>query len=178
MGFGNIGFITTLLDLFGASPQSGNPHQETVNVNDVRRHGGGMDVWLGITFSATGSIGIGFLIGAGLISRLDVSWGYWIAIILNVTVLVLNVLTPEVRRSAYRRSMAEVRKGTDVSRRVARGEIKMHLESTGPIWWWEEVIAGHVLAARMLKQPGFVVLAFYLCWIYGQVVLATMVSLP
>lgn len=63
--------------------------------------------------------------------------------------------------------MAEVRKETDVSRRVARAKIKMHLESTGPIWWWEEVIAGHVLAIRMPKQPGFVVLAFYLGWTYG-----------
>ena len=177
MGFANINFVTTLLDLFGASLQSGNPHQETVNVNDVRRHGGGMGVWLGIyTFSSIGSIGIGFLIGAGIISGLDVSWGYWITIILNAAVLVLNVLTPEVRRSAYRRSMAEVRTGTDVSRRVARGEIKMHLESTGPIWWWEEVVAGHVLAIRMLKQPGFVVLACYLGWIYGQVVLVIVVS--
>ena len=136
MSFATISFVTTLLDLFGASLQSGNPHQEMVNVNVVRRHGGGMDVWLGIyTFSVTGSIGIGFLIGAGSTSRLDVSWGYWITIILNATVLVLNILTPEVRRSAYHRSIAEVRKGTDVFRRVARGEIKMHLESTGPIWW-------------------------------------------
>ena len=30
MGFDNISFVTTLLDLFGASLQSGNPHQETV----------------------------------------------------------------------------------------------------------------------------------------------------
>ena len=45
-GFANINFKTTLLDLFGASLQSGNPHQETVNENDVRRHGGGMGVWL------------------------------------------------------------------------------------------------------------------------------------
>lgn len=172
MGFANINFITTLLDLFGASLQSGNPHQETVNVNDVRRHGGGMGVWLGIwTWCAIGSIGVGFLIGAGIISGLDVSWGFWITIVVNAAVLVLNILSPEVRRSAYRRSMAEVRSGGEVSRRVARGEIKMHLESTGPIWWWEEVIAGHVLAIRMLLQPGFAILSFYLGWIYGQVVL-------
>ncbi|KAF6237591.1 hypothetical protein HO173_004481 [Letharia columbiana] len=172
MGFANINFITTLLDLFGASLQSGNPHQETVNVNDVRRHGGGMGVWLGIwTWCAIGSIGIGFLIGAGIISGLDVSWGFWITIVVNAAVLVLNILSPEVRRSAYRRSMAEVRSGGEVSRRVARGEIKMHLESTGPIWWWEEVIAGHVLAVRMLLQPGFAILSLYLGWIYGQVVL-------
>ena len=177
MGFANINFITTMLDLFGASLQSGNPHQETVNVNDVRRHGGGMGVWLGIwTWCAIGSIGIGFLIGAGIISGLDVSWGFWITIIVNAAVLVLNILTPEVRRSAYRRSMAEVRSGGEVSRRVARGEIKMHLESTGPIWWWEEVIAGHVLAIRMLLQPGFAILSLYLGWIYGQVVLIIVVS--
>ena len=177
MGFANINFITTLLDLFGASLQSGNPHQETVNVNDVRRHGGGMGIWLGVwTWCAIGSIGIGFLIGAGIISGLDVSWGFWITIVLNAAVLVLNILSPEVRRSAYRRSMAEVRSGGEVSRRVARGEIKMHLESTGPIWWWEEVIAGHVLAIRMLLQPGFAILSLYLGWIYGQVVLIIVVS--
>ena len=177
MGFANINFITTMLDLFGASLQSSNPHQEMVNVNDVRRHGGGMGVWLGIwTWCAIGSIGTGFLIGAGIISGLDVSWGFWITIIVNAAVLVLNILTPEVRRSAYRRSMAEVRSGGEVSRRVARGEIKMHLESTGPIWWWEEVIAGHVLAIRMLLQPGFAILSLYLGWIYGQVVLIIVVS--
>lgn len=178
MGFANINFITTLLDLFGASLQSGNPHQEMVNINDVRRHGGGMGVWLGIwTWCAIGSIGVGFLIGAGIISGLDVSWGFWITIIVNAAVLVLNILSPEVRRSAYRRSMAEVRSGGEVSRRVARGEIKMHLESTGPIWWWEEVIAGHVLAIRMLLQPGFAILSLYLGWIYGQVILVIVVRL-
>lgn len=177
MGFANINFITTLLDLYGASLQSSNPHQETVNQNDVRRHGGGMGVWLSIwTWCAIGSLGLGFLIGAGIISGLDVSWGFWILIILNAAVLVLNIVSPEVRRSAYRRSMAEVRSGGDVSRRVARGEIKMHLESTGPIWWGEEVFAGHVLAIRMLKQPGFAVLALYQGWIYGQVVLVIVVS--
>ena len=177
MGFANINLKTTLLDLFGSSLQSGNPHQEAVNENDVRRHGGGMGVWLGIwTWCSIGSIGVGFLIGAGIISGLNVSWGFWILIILNAIVLVLNILTPEVRRSAFRRSMAEVRTGSEVSRRVARGEIKMHLESTGPIWWGQEVFAGHVLAIRMLKQPGFAILSLYLGWIYGQVVIVVVVS--
>ena len=176
MGFANINLFATLLDLYGASLQSGNPHQEVVNENDVRRHGGGMGMWLSIwTWCAIGSIGLGFLIGAVMISGLNVSWGFWILIILNAAVLVLNILTPEVRRSAYRRSMAEVRSGGEVSRRVARGEIKMHLESTGPIWFWEELIAGHVLAFRMLIQPGFAILALYQGWIYGQVVLTIVV---
>ena len=178
MGFANMNLKTTLLDLFGASLQSGNPHQEIVNEYDVRRHGGGMGVWLGIwTWCSVGSIGIGFWIGASIISGLQVSWGFWILIILTATVLLLNVLTPETRRSAYRRSMAEVRSGTDVSRRIARGEVKMHLNSTGPIWWWEEVWAGHVLCIRMLKQPGFAVLTLYLGWIYGQVVFVIVVSM-
>ena len=179
MGFANINFKATLLDLFGASLQSVNPHQEIVNINDVRRHGGGMGVWLSIwTWCYIGSLGVGFLIGAVIISGLNVAWGFWITIISIVIVLVLNVLVPEVRRSAYRRSMAEVRTATDVSRRVARGEVKMHLKSTGPIWWWEEVWAGHVLCIRMLKQPGFVVLALYLGWIYAQVVMVIVVCCP
>ena len=178
IGFANINFLSTLLDLFGASLQSSNPHQEAVDVNDVRRHGGGMGMWLGIwTWCFIGSIGLGFFIGAVIISGLDVSWGFWITIILTAAVLVLNVLAPETRRSAYRRSMAEVRNGGEVSRRIARGEIKMHLDATGPIYWWEEVTAGQRLCLRMLKQPGFAILSLYLGWIYGQIVIVIVVSL-
>lgn len=176
MGFANINFLATLLDLFGASLQSGNPHQEVVNENDVRRHGGGMGVWLGIwTWCFIGSIGVGFLFGALVISGVNVSWGFYLAIVLIAIVLLLNIITPEVRRSPYRRSMAEVRTGSDISRRIARGEVKMHLQSTGPKWWWEEVIAGNVLCLRMLKEPGFLLLSLYLGWIYGQVILVIVV---
>ena len=180
MGFANINFMTTLLDLFGASLQSRNPHQEVVNQNDVRRHGGGMGVWLGIwTWCSTMSIGVGFLIGAGVISSgpnkisgsSSVAWGFWIVIIASAFVLLLNVIAPETRRSAYRRSMAEVRSGTEVSRRVARGEIKMHLDQTGPKIWYEELLAGYRLTLLMVKQPGFLVLSIYQGWIYGQIVL-------
>ncbi|KAI4289879.1 MAG: hypothetical protein L6R35_000842 [Caloplaca aegaea] len=172
MGFANINFIATLLDLFGASLQSVNPHQEIVNENDVRRHGGGMGVWLGVwTWCFIGSIGVGFFLGAVIISGLAVDWGFWITIIVTAFVLVLNVLVPEVRRSPYRRSVAEVRTATEMSRRVARGEVKMHLYSTGPKWWIEEVLAGSVLCIRMLKQPGFLVLSTYVGWIYGQIVM-------
>ena len=177
MGFANINFIATLLDLFGASLQSVNPHQEIVNVNDVRRHGGGMGIWLGIwTWCFIGSIGVGFFIGAVIISGLDVSWGFWITIILTAFVLVLNVMVPEVRRSSYRRSVAEVRTSTELLRRVARGEVKMHLYSTGPKWWIEEVLAGQVLCFRMIKQPGFLVLSAYTGWIYGQIVMIIVVG--
>ncbi|KAL8904783.1 MAG: hypothetical protein Q9207_003047 [Kuettlingeria erythrocarpa] len=172
MGFANINFIATLLDLFGASLQSVNPHEEVVNENDVRRHGGGMGIWLGVwTWCFIGSIGLGFFIGAVIISGLAVDWGFWITIILTAFVLVLNVLVPEVRRSPYRRSVADVRTPTELTRRVARGEIKMHLYSTGPKWWIEEVMAGSTLCVRMLKQPGFLVLSTYVGWIYGQIVM-------
>ncbi|KAH0542122.1 hypothetical protein FGG08_003422 [Glutinoglossum americanum] len=172
LGFANINFKTTLLDLFGSSLQSGNPHQERVIENDVRRHGGGMGVWLGIwSFCFIGSIGVGFLIGAWIINEHNPQWGFWLVMFLTAWVLLLNVLSPEVRRSAYRRSVAEILKGTEVSRRLARGEIKMHIYSTGPKWWWEEVHAGLVLCARMMKQPGFAVVALYSSWIYGQIVM-------
>ncbi|KAI9771085.1 MAG: hypothetical protein M1840_002436 [Geoglossum simile] len=172
LGFANINFKATLLDLFGSSLQSGNPHQERVVENDVRRHGGGMGVWLGIwSWCYTGSIGVGFLLGALIIGGADPDWGFWLVMILVAFVLLLNVLTPEVRRSAYRRSVAEVLKGSQVSRRVARGEIKMHISSTGPKWWWEEAHAGLVLSLRMMRQPGFTVVALYSSWIYGQVVM-------
>ncbi|KAL2687166.1 hypothetical protein Neosp_004719 [[Neocosmospora] mangrovei] len=86
-------------------------------------------------------------------------------------VLLLNVACPEVRRSAYRRSIAEVRTGEDVSRRLARGEIMMHRVKTGPKWWGEEVYHGIRLSIEMLRQPGFAVMAIYVAWIYAQVVL-------
>ena len=171
-GFANINFKTTLLDLFGASLMSGNPHGEMVILFDVRRHGGGMGLWLGIwTWCSIGSIGLGFTAGALIISGLQVAWGFWITILLTLAVLLLNVVTPEVRRSPYRRSMAEVHMGADVSRRIAKGEVMMHLHSTGPKYWWEEAMAGCVLCMRLLMQPGFVVLSLYLSWIYGQVVM-------
>ncbi|KAI9682859.1 MAG: hypothetical protein M1829_006293 [Trizodia sp. TS-e1964] len=176
MGFANMNFKLTLLDLFGSSLQSGNPHQELVNEFDARRHGGGMGVWLGIwSWCYLGSIGLGFLIGACIINDLNPSWGFWIIIILIAVILLLNVLTPEVRRSPFRRSVTEVRMGTNVSRRIARGEVMMHLFSTGPIWWWEECRAGLILSWRMIKQPGFAVLVLYHGWIYGQVVMIIVV---
>ena len=172
MGFANFNFFSTLLDLFGSSLMSSNPHQEAVVDYDPRRHGGGMGVWLGIwTWCFLGSIGLGFFIGALIVSGLNVAWGFWIIIVLTVVVLMLNVVAPEVRRSAYRKSMAEVRKGNEVSRRVARGEIMMHLYSTGPLHWWEEVFAGIMLNGRMLKQPSFLIMAVYIGWMYAQVVL-------
>ncbi|KAI1389679.1 uncharacterized protein F4822DRAFT_442894 [Hypoxylon trugodes] len=172
LGFANMNFHSILTDLFGASLMSSNPHQEVVDQSDVRRHGGGLGVWLGIwTWCFIGSLGIGFLVGALVIDTLRPSWGLYISIMSIAVVLFLNVICPEVRRSAWRRSVAEVRTETGWSRRVARGEIMMHRVGDGPTWWGQEMYHGMALSLEMLRQPGFVVMAFYSAWIYAQVVL-------
>lgn len=178
MGFANINCLTTLLDLFGASLQSGNPHQEVVNEIDVRRHGGGMGLWLGLwSWCSIGSIAVGFFIGALIAGGMNVSWGFWIILFLVIVVLIINIITPEVRRSAYRRTVAEIWSGHGRSRRVARGEIMTHLKSTGPYWWGQEVLAGFTMCKKMLGQPSFVVLSLYLAWVYAQVVMIVVVRL-
>jgi len=173
LGFVHINLISTLLDLFGASLQSDNPHGELVMTDDVRRHGGGMGLWLGFwSWCWIGSLAIGFLIGAEVISGLNIAWGFYLCVILIALMLLLTVMTPETRRSQHRRTMQEVELPNDtVSRRVARGEIKMHVYGDGPKWWWEEVFAGMYLSMRMLSQSGFSVMALYLAWIYAEVVL-------
>ena len=173
MAFANLNSLSTLLDLFGASLMSGNPHQEIVIAHDPRRHGGGMGIWLGIwTWCFLGSLGVGFLVGACIISGTNIAWGFWVMVILSAVALFLNIVTPETRKAPFRRSMAEVQMpNNEVSRRIARGEIKMHLYSTGPKHWWEEVTASLTLNLRMIKQPGFLILALYQGWMYGQFVI-------
>ncbi|KAI1178120.1 hypothetical protein F4777DRAFT_576425 [Nemania sp. FL0916] len=172
LGFASMNFHSTLTDLFGASLMSRNPHQEVVDEYDVRRHGGGLGVWLGIwTWCFIGSLSVGFVIGAVVIEYLEPVWGLHISIIILAVVLLLNVLCPEVRRSAWRRSVAEVRKGETVSRRLARGEVMMHRIQTGPKWWGQEVYHGVALSLEMLRQPGFAIMAIYSAWIYAQAVL-------
>lgn len=177
LGFASMNFHSILTDLYGASLMSSKPHQEVVDYHDVRRHGGGLGVWLGIwTWCFIGSLGIGFLVGALVIDSLKPSWGLYISIILIAVVLFLNAVCPEVRRSAWRYSAAEVRAGTRVSRRVGRGEIMMHRVKDGPKWWYQEMYHGVALSLEMLRQPGFVVMAVYSAWIYAQVVLIIVVS--
>ncbi|CCU76975.1 MFS transporter [Blumeria hordei DH14] len=172
LGFANMNFKAMLTDLFGASLQSTNPHQEFADKFDVRRHGGGMGIWLGLwTWSTLGSIGLGFFIGSTIIDTLPPSWGLYISIIIIAFVMLLNVVCPEVRRSAFRRSMAEVVTKNVLSHRLARGEVKMHMVKSGPKWWGEELYYGIILSKKMLQQPGFLVLSLYVAWIYGQQVL-------
>lgn len=178
MGFANINFLPTLLDLFGASLMSDKPHQEIVEKDDMRRQGGGIGLWLGIwSFCYTGSISIGFCIGACIISRLDPAWGFYLVIILLAFFLLVNVVAPETRPSPYRRSLIHFFDTEEkVRRHVARGEVKLHIRNTGPKWWWEEVWAGVILTKRMLCQVGFFFMTLYLGWIYAQVLFVVIVS--
>jgi hypothetical protein len=180
LGFANINFFTVLLDLFGASLQSHTPHQEIVIPGDVRHDGGGMGIWLGIwSWCSLGSIAIGFTSGAGTINRYNPQWGFYITVIVLAISLFLNIITPETRRSAYRRNFKKYTVGEDekLSKTVGRGEIKLHMSTTPPDYWVQEVWAGLWLSFLMLYQRGFFVLAFYLGWIYAQVVLIIIVSL-
>ncbi|KAJ9668327.1 hypothetical protein H2201_001375 [Coniosporium apollinis] len=173
LGFANVNFITTLLDLYGASLQSSNPHQELVIINDVRRHGGGVGLWLGLwVWCFIGSVSLGFLTGAGIIADLNPAWGFYIIMILMASVLCLNIIAPETRRSPYRRSFTEVVDAEDtVHRMVARGEVKLHISTQPPKYWFDEVFAGIRLNFRMMFQPGFFILALYVGWIYAMFVL-------
>lgn len=174
LGFANVNYITVLLDLFGASLQSKNPHQEFVVANDVRRHGGGMGMWLGLwSWCWIGSLAVGFQIGAAIIEKLTPDWGFYIVVVILALALILNIMTSETRRAPFRKSVTEVydRDENYITRRVSRGEVKLHIETEGPKYWFEEVWAGIQLMAMMLCQPGFLVLALYLGWIYAQVVL-------
>ncbi|KAK4177859.1 major facilitator superfamily domain-containing protein [Triangularia setosa] len=161
LGFASMNFHSILIDLFGASLMSGNPHQEIVDKHDL-------GLW---TWCYTGSLGIGFLLGAVIIDSANPSWGFYVSIILIMFILLLNVICPEVRRSPFRRSVAEVRNGNRISRRVARGEVMMHRVKDGPTWWGQEVYHGILLSLEMLRQPGFLIIALYTGWIYAQVVL-------
>lgn len=172
LGFASMNFHSVLTDLFGASLMCRHPHQEVVDQFDARRHGGGMGIWLGIwTWCWIGSLGVGFLIGAAIIDKHPPAWGFYVSIIMIAVVLILNVICPEVRRSAFRRSIAEVRTGGNISRRLARGEVMMHRVKTGPKWWGQEAYHGIRLSLEMLEQPGFAVMALYVAWIYAQIVL-------
>jgi hypothetical protein len=174
MGFANINFLPTLFDLFGASLMSEKPHQEVVVKEDIRRQGGGIGLWLGIwCWCYIGSLSVGFCIGACIISTLNPSWGFYLVIILLAFFLFVNVVAPETRPSPYRRSLINFfdADGSNIKRRLARGEVRLHIYNTGPKWWLEEVTAGIVLTTRMFFQPGCLFMILYLAWIYAQVVL-------
>lgn len=72
LGFAQINAFTVLLDLFGASLMSKRPHQEFVAMDDMRRDGGGMGLWLGLwSWSFIASLSIGFLAGTFCLRSLE-----------------------------------------------------------------------------------------------------------
>lgn len=174
LGFANINFLPTLWDLWGASLMSDRPHQETVAYDDVRRQGTGVGAWLGMwTFCFSSSLSVGFFTGACVISKLNPSWGFWITIMLLTFFMLVNTIAPETRKSEHRRTISQFFEDETkhLKRRVARGEVKLHISNDGPKWWFEEVWAGVILTKRMVLQPGFLVLMAYLGWIQAQLTL-------
>jgi len=99
-----------------------------------------------------------------------------VTIIILMVVLMLNIIAPEVRRSAFRRTIKEIMGDHGGFSRIGRGEVKMHLTGNGPYWWGEEVKAGLQLSSKMIRQPGFFLLALYSAWVYAQFTLVLMVS--
>lgn len=63
-----------------------------------------------------------------------------------------------------------------IRRRVAKGEVKLHISNDGPAWWGQEVWAGIVLTKRMVCQTGFFVMMLYFAWINAQLTLVILVS--
>jgi hypothetical protein len=176
LGLTNINDFAILLDLFGASLQSENPHQEVVVGDDPRREGGGIGIWLGIwAWCWVGSVSVGFMSGAGIINTLNPQWGFYISVGLMIAVLILNVMIPETRHTSLRRTLRELKHDGKVEerakRKVARGEIRLHITDDGPRYWFQELWAGIVLMKGMFFQRGFSVIALYLGWMYGQNVL-------
>lgn len=57
--------------------QSSRTVDEMVTPYDVRRHGGGMGVWLAFWgWCSVGSIALGFAVGAFIIDNSTVDWGF------------------------------------------------------------------------------------------------------
>lgn len=132
LGLSDMNHKAMLLDCFGASLRS--QGDDPLDIYDVRKHGGGIGMWLGfVSWSTVGPISIGFMVGASIVgNEASVSWGFWVSLCILLVVLLLNIVTPEVRRSAFRRTLAEMAGEGGGFSRVTRGEIKMHLTATGP----------------------------------------------
>jgi len=137
-----------------------------------------MGLWLGIwAWCFVGSLAVGFLLGAVVTAHLNPSWGFYFVVIILAIFLLMNVVAPETRRAPHRRSVLHYfDEGDNLKKKVARGEVMLHLSSDGPKYWYQEVFAGMKLMTSMLIQPGFLVLAVYTAWVYALVVLVTLAS--
>lgn len=134
LGLSYMNLKAILLDCFGASLRSQIQGSDQFDTFDLRQHGGGMGMWLGfLSWSTIGPISIGFMVGASIIdSGATTSWGFWISIIVLLISLLLNIIAPETREAAFRRTVAEFSGHQGEFSRVTRGEVKMHIDSVGP----------------------------------------------
>ncbi|KAI9761291.1 MAG: hypothetical protein M4579_001081 [Chaenotheca gracillima] len=177
LGFLNTNMLGSLVELFGASLHNSHPHQETFKRHDLRRHGGGMGVWLGVwTWSFVGSVGLGFLFGALIINQLNPVWGFWITSALSAVMLLLNMATPEIRDPLDQWSAAQHYLGSQRSSEGLRGNATILRSYATPQRLWHEIQAGVALKCSMLSQVGFTPLALYVSWIYGHAVMVMIVS--
>jgi hypothetical protein len=92
-----------------------------------------MGLWLGCwPWCSNSSVSVGSFIGTLVIEGVGVAWDFWTSLILLMTTLLLNIVVLEVRRSPFRRTVADAMGDEGRFSRVSRGENKMHLMSTGP----------------------------------------------
>ncbi|KAL7273664.1 hypothetical protein RUND412_003460 [Rhizina undulata] len=187
LGFATMNALSTIIDLFG--PDTGaccrggvvfNNRYPIEGQNQFRSVPGGeagvrIGIWLGIwTWAFVCFPGIGYLFAKIIISRSSPSWGFWSVAILGGVLLLLVVVAPEVRPPWKRARVVHARRYARGRREevvIERGEINMVVFGSSPEWWWEEVWAGVVLVWRMGTQVGFVMLAVYVGWAFGELVM-------
>lgn len=193
LGFASMNVLATLIDLFGpdtgACCRGGVVFNSSIPIEGQDQFhlvpggeaGARIGIWLGIwawLFFAFG--GVGYLVGQLIISRSSPAWGFWIVAVMATVLLLLVWLTPEVRPPWRKQRLINHRragwKGDEEKQHEDRGEITMVVSGTSPKWWWEEVRAGVVLSWRMCNQLGFLVVATYVGWTAGEVVMVFSVS--
>lgn len=193
LGFASMNVLATLIDLFGpdtgACCRGGVVFNSSIPIEGQDQFhlvpggeaGARIGIWLGIwawLFFAFG--GVGYLIGQLIVSRSSPAWGFWIVAIMATGLLILVWLTPEVRPPWKKQRLINRRragwKGDEEKQYEDRGEITMVVSGASPKWWWEEVRAGVVLSWRMCHQLGFLVVATYVGWTAGEVVMVFNVS--
>src|SRR5690606_29782268 len=126
---------------------------------------------------------LGYVFGSLVAVNLHPSWGFWFVAIAGAGVLLLVVLTPETRpvvRGGIERRWHS--RGKDIEaaagagggmggypphHHTGRAELHLTVYGAEAKWWWREVFSGWMLMARMLSQPGFIVLLLFVSWGYG-----------
>lgn len=103
-----LNFYSTLTNLFGGSITLALLRLSTDD-GDQRRRGGGLGIWLGIyTWCWISSISLGFGIGGAIAKYRPPTWGFYLSILILVT-LILNVVLPDTRSTLRRKVVSKMR---------------------------------------------------------------------